>query len=493
MELSYKDLINNCVIDCAHDQLAVTCSVDTKDRGGVKKLLGLSAECKVYTAEAMKGEAKITGKACYKVIYIDRDNKTAGLDYFCDFSESIVGDIAPQDILNVCHSVVDVSGRIEDDVITLTAICDFVIKVIGKHSGKTIDVANEIYTNRELQETVELSPLKEDTFEVSVEEESGTSVDKVLYFGTTPLITAVTKSDVGALVEGVVQTEIVYLGENGVRGKSFGIPFSEEIEADNLADVKATIKNSRLVLSGDSANNVFEVEVFVTLSGYDVAVRDVELVVDAFSPEKQIEVTHDFLPCKRYVGSKTFDFPVSTEVEGDSLPDNATVLATPVLRVNIANALAGENEVTLEGLAVATILYMNEDRLDSVQVELPFSVTEKVDGITPTDTLTAKALITDFTATFMSGIITLRAMLKARVCIYKTYSLKWVSQVKEGEEKPRNNSGISIYYVNPADSIWDIAKAVNMSPEEVESTNPELTTPTNETRRVIVYRKRQTE
>ena len=78
MELSYKDLINNCVIDCAHDQLAVTCSVDTKDRGGVKKLLGLSAECKVYTAEAMKGEAKITGKACYKVIYIDRDNKTAG-------------------------------------------------------------------------------------------------------------------------------------------------------------------------------------------------------------------------------------------------------------------------------------------------------------------------------------------------------------------------------------------------------------------------------
>lgn len=492
MELSYKQIVNNCIIECAHDQIAVTCSVNTKERGGVKKLLGIQAECKVYTVEAMKGEAKITGKACYKVIYLDKENQPKGLDYFCDFNESISGNISPTDKLSVNHSVVDVSGKIDDDEITLTAVCDFVIKIIGSHDGKTVDSISDVYVNRETMQCVTLNALKEDTFDVSSEEESGASVNKVLYFGTTPIITSVTTSDVGATVEGMVQVEIVYDTDSGVKGKRFGMPFSEEIEAENAVDVTATVKSSRLVLSGDEANNVFEVEAFVTISGYDVGVRAEDVVVDAFSTTKELSVEQTYLPCRRYTNCKTFDFPVSAEVEGEGLPNNAVVLATPVLRVNIANAIAGDNEVTIEGLAVATILYYIEDRVDSVQVELPFSVTEKVDGIVPVDMLTAEAIITDLQANFMAGIINLRAMLKARVCVYTTYRLKWVCSVAEGEDKPVNRNGISICYVGANDSVWDIAKAVNLSPEEVTALNPDLDTTSNDgaPRRVVVFRKR---
>ncbi len=492
MELSYKQFINNCIIETAHDQIAVTCSVNTKERGGVKKLLGIQAECKVYTVEAMNGEAKITGKTCYKVIYLDKENQPKGLDYFCDFNESIMGTISPSDKLAVSHSVVDVSGKIDDDEITLTAVCDFLIKVIGSHDGKAVDNLTDVYTNTETMECVTLSMLKDDTFAVSSEEESGASVNKVLYFGTTPIITSVTESDVGATVEGLVQVEIVYDTDSGVKGKTFGIAFSEEIEADNIVDVNATIKSSRLVLSGDEANNVFEVEAFVTISGYDVGVREQQVIVDAFSTTKELSLEQTYLPCRRYTSCKTFDFPVSAEVEGDGLPNNAVVLATPVLRVNIANAIAGDNEVTIEGLAVATVLYYNEDRVDSVQVELPFSITEKAEGIKPSDMLTAEAIITDFQASFMSGIINLRAMLKARICVYTTYRLRWVSSITEGEEKPVNKNGISIFYVGANDSVWDIAKAVNLSPEEVTALNPDLdTTATNgKPRRVVVFRKR---
>lgn len=492
MDLSFKQLINNCIVETAHDQIAVSCSVNTKERGGVKKLLGIQAECKVYTVEAMKDEAKITGKTCYKVIYLDKDNQPKGLDYFCDFNESIAGSISPTDRLAVTHSVVDVSGKIDGDEITLTAVCDFLIKVIGSHEGKIVEGVSDLHVQTETMQCVSLSMLKEDTFAVSSEEESGASVNKVLYFGTTPIITAVNESDVGATVEGLVQVEIVYDTESGVKGKTFGIPFSEEIEADNLVDVTASVKSSRLVLSGDEANNVFEVEAFVTISGYDVGVREQEVVVDAFSTTKELSLEQTYLPCRRYTGCKTFDFPVSAEALGDGLPNNAVVLATPVLRVNVANAIAGNNEVTIEGLAVATVLYYNEDRVDSVQVELPFSVTEKAEGINPSDMLTAEAVITDFQANFMSGIINLRAMLKVRICVYTTYRLRWINSIVEGEDKPLNKNGISIYYVGASDSVWDIAKAVNLSPEEVTALNPDLdnTEGSGRQRRVVVFRKR---
>lgn len=491
MEVTYKDVVNNCLIDCAHDQIAITCSVDAKERGGVKKLLGLSAECKVINAEAMKNEAKITGKVCYKVIYIDKENKTCGLDYFCDFNETITGYITPVDVLSVKSSVVDVSGRIEDDAITLTAVCDFVLTVIGKNESKAVDVAQGVYTEREMSSLVRLTSLKENTFEVVAEEESGSAVDKVLYFNTIPLITSVTKNDVGAVVEGLVQTEIVYIGEDTVKGKSFVTPFSEEIEADGLADVTATIKSNRLVLSGDQTNNVFEVQAYVTIGGYDVNVTDVELVTDAFSTTNNLDIENEYLPCKRFVGSQSFDFPITSDAEIEDLSPSSTVLATPVLRVNVANAISGQNEVTVEGLAVATILYLSEDRVNSVQVELPFSVTEKADGISPSDSLTVDAIITDFQANFMSGIVNLRAMLKARINVYKTYRLKWISSIKECEPKLDNQNGISIYYVNGFDSVWDIAKAVNMSPDEILAMNPDLETPTGEKRRVTVFRKRR--
>ena len=203
-----------------------------------------------------------------------------------------------------------------------------------------------------------------------------------------------------------------------------------------------------------------------------------------------MEVDKEYLPCKRFVESKTFDFPVSSDAEIEGLPASSTVLATPVLRVNVANAISGENEVTVEGLAVATILYSTDDRVESVQVELPFSVTEKADGITPSDNLVADALITDFQANFAMGIVNLRAMLKARICVYKTYRLKWISSIKVGDEKPLNKNGISIYYVNQTDSVWDIAKAVNMSPDEILSMNPDLENESEERRRVVVFRKR---
>ncbi len=491
MEISYKEFINNCLTSVAHDQLAVTCSVDAKDRGGIKRLLGVSAECKVLNAEPMKGEARISGKTAYKVIYIDRDNKTCGLDYFCDFSESISGEMVPTDRLNISASVVDVSGKLHDDTVTLTAVCDFNITVIGKNEGKSVNDAENIFLRREDFECVELTDLKENTFEVSHEEESGTAVEKVLYFNTIPLITSVNKSDVGATVEGFVQANIVYLGANGVQGKSLEIPFSEEIEADSLADVNAVVKNSRLVLSGDRENNIFEIEAFVTLSGYDVGVKDEQLVTDAFSLTNELTVEKEYLPCKRYVKCESLDFAVSTEAESEELPENAQVLASPVLRVNIANVLPGENEITVEGLAVATVLYSVDERVDSVQVELPFSVTQSVNDITPDDSLTAEALITDLTVDFMSGILRLRAMLKARVCVYKTYTLRWISSIKTEDLKTPNSNGISIYYTTAGDDLWDIAKAVNISPDELLISNPDLSEPSPDQRRVVVFRSRK--
>ncbi len=490
MEITYKEIINNCLTTVAYDQLAVTCSVDAKDRGGIKRLLGISAECKVLNAEPMKGETRISGKTAYKVIYIDKENKTCGLDYFCDFSESISGEIAPTDRLSVSSSVVDVSGKLHDDTVTLTAVCDFNISVIGKNDGRSVENVENVFLKRENFECVELTALKENTFEVSHEEESGTAVDKVLYFNTIPLITTVSKSDVGATVEGFVQTNIVYVGSNGVQGKSIEIPFSEEIEAENTADVTAIVKSSRLVLSGESDNNIFEIEAYVTLNGYDVGIKDEELVTDAFSLSNELTVEKEYLPCKRYVKCESLDFAVSTEAESDELPENATVLASTVLRVNIANVLSGENEVTVEGLAVATVLYSVDERVDSVQVELPFSVTQSVADISPDDSLTAEALITDLTVDFMSGILRLRAMLKARVCVYKTYTLKWISSIKENDEKMPNPNGISIYYTNIGDDLWDIAKAVNISPDELLLTDTELSTPTTDRHRVVVFRPR---
>lgn len=485
-EINYKEIVNNCLSEVIHDQIAVSCSVDARDRGGISSVLGCQAECKVFAVEAMKGEALISGKVCYKVIYLDDDGRVQGLDYFCDYNEKLSSDSVEAEMkLNAYPSVVELTSTVNDGELTLTAVCDFVVRAITTREFKSLTDMEGGFLKTELSECVRLNQIKENVAELIGEEESGYNVEKVLLYETKALVEEVVKGEGVSVVKGIVNVETVLSTTDGIRGKSVSLPFSEEIECDGDLEVRVSVKSSRLVLSGDENNSVLEFKVFLSISGYEVNVEEETLATDVFSLDNDLRYQVDYLPCKRFIGMVSRETPISGELD---VGVSGRILASPVSRVNVARVKPIGNGAMVEGIVSAVVYYEN-DGVKGVEVELPFSINLDCDVA---DYITAEGIANGLTCGFSMDRLRITANVVFTLYLYKSFRLKWISNVEVGGEKERNQAGLSIFFADASDSLWDVAKAVNVSPDELLALNPDF----NEVqegcvrRRVTVFRRK---
>ncbi|NCA66769.1 MAG: DUF3794 domain-containing protein [Clostridia bacterium] len=302
-------------------------------------------------------------------------------------------------------------------------------------------------------------------------------------------------NDSGVTLKGEASSDIIYLSEGKIFTKTVIIPFSEELNIQKAENIcfSVKIKNARLVLSGEEDNNILRIELLVTAYGMITFTENQKLLSDLFSEAVELTEEVAVIDTRRFLFSKKFETGISTEagLEDNMLPV-AKVLATPVSRNNLANIIAGNDTVTVEGLIVANVLYLDEeDKVGSVQVELPYSIMLKAEGITENMLLNGEAVASSVTAKSKGNIIEVKAELKVRVDVFVKGKLKFITSVIEGEAKAENPSGISIYFAGEEDTVWSIAKALNVSPKKLLANNPKLQNGVEKGMRIIVFREKK--
>ncbi|MCM1236152.1 MAG: hypothetical protein NC489_39210, partial [Ruminococcus flavefaciens] len=68
--------------------------------------------------------------------------------------------------------------------------------------------------------------------------------------------------------------------------------------------------------------------------------------------------------------------------------------------------------------------------------------------------------------------------------------LTYIVAAEEAGAKPECNSAISVYIPNAGDGLWETAKRLSESPENIEKSNPELSFPLTGKERILVYRQK---
>ena len=475
--------INDCLSQVAHDQFVVKCSIDASQRGGVSKILTARANSTVSSAEALDGECSVSGKVTYKLLYIDKEGKPQGLDYFCDFEEKIESEDIRSDMqLLIESSVEDISFSISGDEIRLSAVCDVKGNAVRKTEIKYLDFEEGYCVKRKTQERIELSRLPDITFEINEEVEAQGKADRVLFFDATATISKIDAEKGRA--EGLAIVEIVYVVDDEIKSKRVSFPFDEEIEEGNC-NLTAYVKSSRLVLSGADDDVIFNVELLVTLKGFSTNVANVDAPIDVFSTEKYLKCESERLPCRKYVGTYDLQTVLSVSADGDKLIEGSKVLANTVGVVNVANLIPRENSVTVEGLASVNVLYLADGAIRAVDVEMPFSVDLVAEGIRVDDHLEANAVIKNVTVGVASDVLKLTAEAGITLRDYRTFNLEWISSCEVGEEKPLSPYGFSVYYLDKGNDPWQIAKALDVDPSSLENIANE------DMEKLTVFRKRE--
>lgn len=469
-------------------------AVECRFGGEVETVVSAHANAVLSGVELVNGEVRYFGKAVFSVVYQDVEGHVCRGEKGVEFSAKAATELALPSLTpraSVC--VENVSVRREGASVYLTALLGTEIFLYGEQTLEYV-TEGDCICRREQGELVCAhlcggATEAEDEFELPF-------LGDVLFHSETAAVTDVVCETGLVRTEGEINLNLLVLKEGGALA-SFErlIPFRAEIACDESsfgshAQVRVSVGSVSLhaVTDEEKGRSSVRAEVALTVDGCLYEKIAIDAVTDAFSPNCQL-----ILDCatKRTSGvgeCLRLTERVSGEAALSSSIDFSDTLQAITLQRAEANLVKGEKGACVEGVAVATLLVRSADgAYRAVEMCLPFSV--PVDA--PDGCRVSAFLCGTSARQRQEGKIEAEGTVKLFLQEQTQAQLTVVCGAKAGEKIEQNDSAISVYLPTPGDGLWELAKRLKKSPEEVLESNPDLEFPIKEGQRVVVYRRKQ--
>lgn len=270
-------------------------------------------------------------------------------------------------------------------------------------------------------------------------------------------------SDGKIIVKADFNIKIYYTTDNSNEISIFEttIPFSTFIDINginenDLVEIINTIKNVGLKILPDSDElmRVIEVDTEIETNAKVFRDSDVNVIEDIY------DTTRNLLPQRDEIFYETSS-PLQTEDislrDSISIPEDEEIkILSSFARIKNINLEKENNNNMLKGVIDVTILYSvpSSGRINSVTLDMPLEhvLSSDID-------ILSNASITSIEVT-PNGQDKYDIKILMSISGYKNTSnqLSLLRDVIEMEELPIINSGITIYFVKPGDTLWKIAK-----------------------------------
>lgn len=480
MNFQYEKIAANCLKKAATVDRVVEFVASGVESGNVSRVLGLVADARTVSVEALENEATYLGRVNFKLLYLDTEGEPRSLDYFADFSEALKADIKAGSTLNGLITVLETDVT-TDGELKLSAVVEITIYSMDTSDSEClVATPDDCYEEKAFIEVPTLIGTKSAEVEVSDEKSVGGDITRVLLADTDVTINALRAGDGMVFVGGDFEATVTYFEDNQIKTARFDIPFSEEMMfdgvsiGDNVVGYPA-VKSTRVVLSGVEGDNVLRIESLISVKLYAFTKRAHSVVGDVFMLSNELEVEreeHNFCNLEK---TMFFDDKfVSSAMLAESRPAVRDIVGV----ISSQNSIAGtryENEMlTIEGVVGATILYTDENGFNSVKAELPYSLEFKADLPENAD-IRVSGIVQDINARVKRDReIEVATKLEFNVEVWSSSNCITLKKVIIGEEKEINQSAVSVFIASDGDSIWDAAKALSATPKSIIAQNPNV-------------------
>lgn len=499
-EPKYEKLVASFRKNLSENQARVDVKLATTDGEEVKAILCSSAKAHVVNAELNGNTISYTGEVNFQVIYESVMGDIHGLDYTAEFADKYTVEDESGVVEPIVESVVvDVEiGVLNPTTLTASAIVESRVDVIVNDISQMLVGVNadNVYTNIDNVKYYNYIGKLFEKYDFSQDVELNDSVAKVLSLTPSITIDNVKVNNEFAYVVGNVFVDMCYLtnDENTtVKSYTTSFDFSMEVPFTGLNE-DTYIMSSIYINSTDIkvTTNIEDSRVLINLmlpivyNGYAFNPNTVENIVDLYSTTNELNTVFTsvdtIVPRENVSALEKINGSVMVE---DSFVDE--ILGNCCNYVTITST-SFDGDIVVEGIASTTVLYYNkeENTKNSIIVEMPFSTRIKTD-IAYGDVV-VNCVMSDISTKSKRGQeIEVFAKLYLYLEVYSNETNVVISEVSLGEEKVLPNCAIRIYIVKDNETIWDIAKKLGTSVEELLAQNPNLELPLKENDRVYMY------
>jgi len=472
--------------------------------GGVliSKVLSIVADCSVTAGDVFTGEARYSGRVSFKVLFTCKEGKNHSMDYNADFTDKLLCDTLKAGLKpSVSANILDVDiVAVDEREIKLACVVETSLDAVVESGVDILSGGGEdIYTHVEKIEF--FKSVNSVTHNFAASDKVELKGANVLLSEARVVVKSRTVSFDSVILEGNIICDLTCEDEEGmIYSVVHTTPFKEELSCPEAREnhfliAGAALSTHAVTVESDSGKHSALLEFSVNVVAKAFSEETQEVIVDAFSVTNELDFSGEEVAISIHKSNTTFSDRVEGAVTLDvSMPAADSILALTGSKLHIASAVASEGRVTYEGIVSTNIIYFAAEGSvkNSVAVELPFSIASNLAGAVEGDTILARGIVTLATAKLVRGNeISIKADIDVEVVATSSVKRFALTSLNLGAEKVLSEAAFSVHIARGGESLWDVAKALGITPENVLEQNPALTLPLNGGERVMCYRQKK--
>lgn len=495
-------------VSLGEDQIVVDVTMNSDGEGDISKILSNCANAYVDEVEMLNGEAHYMGGVVFDLLYVDEAGVSHLLSAMTDLNGRIQNDqINP--FMKPVYKVETVGTKVlsvDGDKVKVAATIAIKLDAIQTDEIHGVSVNDDsVQLCKESSCIAEVVTSGTKTFEINEVFDTKLNIQKVL---CTKAHVDLKDADDGTgyfavsgnlFVNAVLDVE----GEEQLCMKNFmeTLAFKEELEdekiqkGDNILAF-AYVKPQDLTLEvsqeeGEENCSKITLKAIVTVKYIAQRTTEAEVCTDAFSMTNKTNIASGtFLTSKPQKFEKFAATIDGQTIIDENEPRISKICAVCNEHLLVANTILSDGELTVEGVAYATVVYQTDDdvpQYNSVDLEIPFANKFAVDNDFCGNVFVT-ADITDVDTKVKKGKeinITLDVCFLAYS--YATDNQVIIRDIELAELLPESEYSIEMYVAPKGSTAWDISKHLLVTEDVLMAQNPDLVFPLERPQTIVHF------
>ena len=451
----------------------------------ILSLINVDGNVFIAKKEVQDGKVKLDGAVEVFALYVADDEKASikGLNALLNFNESIDIPGATEGMLAIVnYKLIGIEHKILNGrKISVKCSIEVDIKVVGEEevtiTKDIVEPGNIQYIKNKIciSELVGAFCQNVDVKENIMLEESNPPISEILKTKLNIVNCGYKISYNKVLVKADLNLNVVYVADNeSMSIESFNtlVPITGFIDLNGVSDkdvisVDTTINSAYIKpIYQDLKANGISAEVQVEVCAKAYRNKDMEVLSDLYNPIYELNIENRKIVLNQNADLKYEEIDLSQVLTIPELA-NATLLDVNVIPTINEMKKTG-NRITIEGNTNLDILYYDREKkkIDIKKIELPFqkSFEAECEDI--------NILISNLEYNLRdNGQLELKLLLKVVCEDVCKLNLNLIDKIEQTETKNVPVASLVIYYVQPGDTLWNIAKKFKTTIELIKNAN----------------------
>ena len=290
-------------------------------------------------------------------------------------------------------------------------------------------------------------------------------------------------------VRGNLNISTLYIADNENRSIQFmehEIPFTRMID---MPGIDETCSSSSIDISigeaffeaeedGDGELRRLNCDVMLDIYAQCYGRKEIELAEDAYSPYSRVNIDKEELLLDELVSENTSQVTLRESIEVDENAPDISELFNVLGKLSLSSGEITDDRVTVEGVAVCNVLYLASSEGQPVYCadrEIPFRQSIDVKGAREGMDLDVDMEIEHYSYSIVnSREVEVRLVIGLKTKVGKQLSVPVIVNAQEqplDEKRAEARPSIIIYFTQPGDTLWKIAKRYYTTVDEILKNN----------------------